>query len=322
VFVVLQLKKQSVEMITEQVQHQKGVKGVLGMKKHKSTLNLILFVLPAFLFYCVFLLIPTVGAGIYSFTDWNGLSQTYHFVGLSNYIEAFKDDPDFRHSFFFTLKYTAFMFVFQNAIALLLALLIESRRRTKGFFRTIFFMPNMLSLIISALMWSFIFTNVLPELSKKALLAFLDQPWIGDAKVSFYSILIVSLWHGIGYMMVIYMAALQGVPQHLKEAAMIDGANSFQRLIYITIPMIMHAVTICAFLTLNGAFKVFDVVYALTAGGPGRSTQVMALNIYEEAFSNNFRYGYANAKAMILFMIVLVITLIQVKVMKKKEVEA
>jgi raffinose/stachyose/melibiose transport system permease protein len=263
-----------------------------------------------------------VGAGFYSFTDWNALSQTYSFVGFSNYIEAFKDDPDFRHSFFFTLKYTAFMFVFQNVIALLLALFIETRVRTKGFFRTLFFMPNMLSLIISALMFSFIFSNVLPELSQKAMLHFLDQPWIGDARFSFYSILIVSLWHGIGYMMVIYMAALQGVPSHLKEAAMIDGANPFQRLIHITIPMIMHAITICAFLTLNGAFKVFDVVYALTAGGPGRSTQVMALNIYEEAFSNNFRYGYANAKAMILFFIVLVITLIQTRMLKKKEVEA
>ncbi|MFP3121825.1 sugar ABC transporter permease [Ectobacillus funiculus] len=316
---MLQLKKQSSEI---RIGQPLSIKSTLSAKKSKGTLSLILFVLPAFLFYCVFLLIPMIGAGMYSFTDWNGLSQTYKFVGFSNYIEAFRDDVDFRHSFFFTLKYTVFMFVFQNAAALLLALLIESRGKTKSLFRTIFFMPNMLSLIISALMWSFIFTNVLPELSKKALLAFLDQHWIGDAQVAFYSILIVSLWHGIGYMMVIYMAALQGVPQHLKEAAMIDGANSIQRLFHITIPMIMHAVTICAFLTLNGAFKVFDVVYALTAGGPGRDTQVMALNIYEEAFSNNFRYGYANAKAMILFLIVLVITLIQVRVLKKKEVES
>ncbi|MDF2788633.1 MAG: transporter permease [Neobacillus sp.] len=317
-----QLGKQSSELVIEQVQPKLKFKASSRTKKQKATLSLILFVLPAFIFYFVFLLIPMVGAGFYSFTDWNALSQTYSFVGFSNYIEAFKDDPDFRHSFFFTLKYTAFMFVFQNVIALLLALFIETRVRTKGFFRTLFFMPNMLSLIISALMFSFIFSNVLPELSQKAMLHFLDQPWIGDSRFSFYSILIVSLWHGIGYMMVIYMAALQGVPSHLKEAAMIDGANPFQRLIHITIPMIMHAITICAFLTLNGAFKVFDVVYALTAGGPGRSTQVMALNIYEEAFSNNFRYGYANAKAMILFFIVLVITLIQTRMLKKKEVEA
>ncbi|CAM4135148.1 carbohydrate ABC transporter permease [Lederbergia lenta] len=288
----------------------------------KKYLSLLLFVSPAFLFYLLFLFIPTIGAGVYSFTDWNGLNPNYAFVGFSNYIEAFKEDQAFRHSFLFTLRYTVFVFIIQNVVALMLALLIESRTRSKGFFRTIFFMPNMLSLIISALMFSFIFTNVLPELSQKALLTVLDQPWIGDAKVSFYSILIVSLWQGIGYMMVIYMAALQGVPKQLKEAAMIDGANAFQRLRQVILPMIMHAITICSFLTLNGAFKVFDVVYALTQGGPGTSTQVIALNIYEEAFSNNFRFGYANAKAMILFMVVLMITLIQVRVTKGKEVEA
>jgi raffinose/stachyose/melibiose transport system permease protein len=292
------------------------------VKKKSGHLSLILFVLPAFIFYILFLFIPTIGAGVYSFTDWNGLNKTFNFVGFSNYIEAFKDDADFRHSFIFTLKYTIFIFVIQNVVALALALLIETRIKSKGFFRTIFFMPNMISLIISSLMFSFIFTNVFPELSKQAIFSVLDQSWIGDPKVSFYSILIVSLWQGIGYMMVIYMAALQGVPKQLKEAAMIDGANAFQRIIHVVLPMIMHAITICSFLTLNGAFKVFDVVYALTQGGPGTSTQVMALNIYEEAFSNNFRFGYANAKAMILFLVVLIITLIQVRILKRKEVEA
>ncbi|MGM0876299.1 MAG: carbohydrate ABC transporter permease [Bacillota bacterium] len=292
------------------------------LKTKSSHLSLILFVLPAFIFYIIFLFIPTVGAGVYSFTDWNGLNPTYNFVGFSNYIEAFRDDAAFRHSFWFTLRYTIFLFVIQNVVALLLALLIESRMKSKGFFRTIFFMPNMISMIISSLMFSFIFTNVFPELSQMAIFSVLDQPWIGDANVSFYSILIVSLWQGVGYMMVIYMAALQGVPKQLKEASMIDGANMFQRLRHVVIPMIMHAITICSFLTLNHAFKVFDVVYALTQGGPGTSTQVMALNIYEEAFSNNFRFGYANSKAMILFLVVLIITLIQVSILKRKEVEA
>jgi raffinose/stachyose/melibiose transport system permease protein len=308
--------------VTELKSPVKLVAAEKKVKKKSGHLSLILFVLPAFIFYILFLFIPTIGAGVYSFTDWNGLNKTFNFVGFSNYIEAFRDDDAFRHSFIFTLKYTIFIFVIQNIAALGLALLIESRIKSKGFFRTIFFMPNMISLIISSLMFSFIFTNVFPELSKQAIFSVLDQSWIGDPKVSFYSILIVSLWQGIGYMMVIYMAALQGVPKQLKEAAMIDGANAFQRIIHVVLPMIMHAITICSFLTLNGAFKVFDVVYALTQGGPGTSTQVMALNIYEEAFSNNFRFGYANAKAMILFLVVLIITLIQVRILKRKEVEA
>lgn len=292
------------------------------LKSYKRYLSLLAFTAPAFILYAVFLLIPTLSGMFYSFTDWNGLNTNYEFIGLANFIEALSEDPDFVKSLWFTLKYVVFMIVLQNGIALLLAVLIESRKKSKGFFRTLFFMPNMISTIISAFMWTFVFTQVLPQLAEKTMLTFLDQSWIGDPKVSFFSILIVSLWNGIGYMMIIYLAALQGVPQHLKEAAIIDGANPFQRFMKVTIPMITHAITICFFLTLNGAFKVFEVVYGLTGGGPGRSTQVITMNIYEEAFSNNFRYGYASAKSVILFVIILIFTLIQITVMKKKEMEA
>ncbi|HUC92209.1 MAG TPA: sugar ABC transporter permease [Paenibacillus sp.] len=291
-------------------------------KSYKRYLSLFAFVAPAFLLYAVFLLIPTLGGMFYSFTDWNGLNRTYDFIGFANFAEALGEDPDFVNSLWFTLKYVVFIIVLQNVIALLLAVLIESRTRSKGFFRTIFFMPNMISIIISAFMWTFIFSSVLPQIAKKTMLTFLDQAWIGDPNVSFWSIIIVSLWNGVGYMMIIYLAALQGVPQSLKEAAVIDGASPFQTFRNVTLPMITHAVTICLFLTLNGAFKVFDVVYGLTGGGPGRSTQVITMNIFEEAFSNNFRYGYASAKSVILFVIILIFTLIQVTVMKKREVEA
>ncbi|WP_341282408.1 sugar ABC transporter permease [Paenibacillus sp. FSL H8-0537] len=293
------------------------MKGVL-----KRYVSLLAFVAPAFILYAIFLLIPTLGGMYYSFTDWNGLNTNYQFIGLENFVEALKDDPDFVHSLLFTLKYVLYMLVLQNVIALLLAVLIESRSKSKGFFRTIFFMPNMISIIISAFMWTFVFTQVLPQLAEKTMFTFLDQSWVGDPKFSFYAILIISLWNGVGYMMIIYLAGLQGVPQSLMEAAIIDGANPLQRFMKVTLPMITHAITICFFLTLNGAFKVFEVVYGFTGGGPGRSTQVITMNIYEEAFSNNFRYGYASAKSVILFIIVLIFTLIQIAVMKRKEVEA
>ncbi|WHX50214.1 sugar ABC transporter permease [Paenibacillus woosongensis] len=291
-------------------------------KGYRKYLSFFAFLAPAFIIYSIFLLIPTLGGMFYSLTDWNGLNRAYDFVGLGNFVEILRDDPDFMHSLWFTLKYVVIMVVLQNVFALFLAVLIESKRRSKGFFRTIFFMPNMISLIISAFMWSFVFTQVLPQIAEKTILTFLDQGWIGDPNVSFYSIIIVSLWNGVGYMMIIYLAGLQGVPQHLQEAAIIDGANVFQRFMRVTLPMITHALTICLFLTLNGAFKVFDVVYGLTGGGPGRSTQVITLNIYEEAFSNNFRYGYASAKSIILFLFILVFTFIQISVMKRKEVES
>lgn len=283
---------------------------------------LLAFTAPALIFYAIFLLIPTISGMYYSFTDWNGLNPNYNFIGLGNFVESLKEDPDFLNSLWFTLKYVLVMIVLQNVLALVLAVLIESRTRSKGFFRTIFFMPNMISTIISAFMWTFVFSSVLPQIAEKTAIAFLGQSWLGDPKVSFFSIIIVSLWNGVGYMMIIYLAALQGVPQSLKEAAIIDGANAFQTLRSVTLPMITHAITICFFLTLNGAFKVYEVVYGLTGGGPGRSTQVITMNIYEEAFSNNFRYGYASAKSVILFAIVLIFTLIQLRVMKKREVEA
>lgn len=294
----------------------------MPFKIYKKYVMLLAFTAPALIFYAIFLLIPTISGMYYSFTDWNGLNPNYNFIGLGNFVESLKEDPDFLNSLWFTLKYVLVMIVLQNVLALVLAVLIESRTRSKGFFRTIFFMPNMISTIISAFMWTFVFSSVLPQIAEKTTIAFLGQSWLGDPKVSFFSIIIVSLWNGVGYMMIIYLAALQGVPQSLKEAAIIDGASAFQTLRSVTLPMITHAITICFFLTLNGAFKVYEVVYGLTGGGPGRSTQVITMNIYEEAFSNNFRYGYASAKSVILFAIVLIFTLIQLRVMKKREVEA
>ena len=288
----------------------------------KRTLVLLAFVLPALLFYSVCTVLPAVGGFWYSLTDWNGLNREYDWVGAANYIEAFRDDPYFLKSIGFTLKYVLFMVVLQNVIALGLAVLVESRRRSRSLFRTLFFLPNMLSMIVGGFMWVFIFTKVLPALAEGTGIAWLDRSWIGDPATSFYSILILSLWGGVGYIMVIYIAGLQGVPAHLKEAAAIDGATPWQVVRHVTLPMIYPAITIGVFLTLSSSFKVFDAVYALTGGGPGRSTQVIAINIMEEAFRFQQRYGYASAKAVILFLIVLLITLAQLWIMKRREVEA
>nr|WP_027084488.1 sugar ABC transporter permease [Cohnella panacarvi] len=295
---------------------------VTPSRKWKRSVALIAFVFPALLFYAVFTLAPAIGGAWYSLTDWNGLNPTYSMVGFSNYAEAFTQDPSFVKSIWFTLKYVVFIVVLQNVISLTVAVLVESRGRGKAWFRTIFFMPNMISMIIGGFMWMFIFTKVLPTIAAKTGLLFLDQSWIGDPKYSFFSILVLSLWGGVGYMMVIYIAALQNVPQALKEAAAIDGASSFQAFRNVTLPLIYPAITIGLFMTLNSSFKVFEAVFALTGGGPGRATQVIAMNIYEEAFSFSNRFGYASAKAMILFAIVFVITIVQLVVMKRRELEA
>lgn len=290
-------------------------------KKQKDIIMLLAFTAPALIFYLIFVLAPAAGGMWYSLTDWNGLNPTYNMVGFANYKEALFDDMVFKKSVLFTLKYVGYMVVLQNVIALFLAVLIESRKKTKMFFRTICFMPNMISLIIGGLMWMFIFTKVLPFIAENTFMKFLDQSWIGDPNFSFYAILILSLWGGVGYLMIIYIAALQGVPKAHKEAASVDGANSVQIFFKVVLPMIVPSITIGIFIALNSSFKVFDAVYALTGGGPGRATQVIALNIFEEAFNMNHRYGYASAKAILLFLIVFLITLVQLKIMKSKEVE-
>jgi raffinose/stachyose/melibiose transport system permease protein len=292
------------------------------MKRLRENAILLTFVLPAFLFYFLFVLVSASGGIYYSLTNWNLLNRSFDVVGMANYVEALTDDPVFIQALLFTLKYVGAMVLLQNGLALLLAVLVEGRRRDKSFFRTLFFMPNMLSLIIGGFMWMFIFTRVLPYLAEHTVLKFLDQSWIGDPAFSFYSILILSLWGGVGYLMIIYIAAIQGIPAALLESAAIDGAGPFQVFRHISLPMILPAVTIGIFLTLNSSFKVFDAVYALTGGGPGRATQVVALNIFEEAFNMNNRYGYASAKAMILFLIVFLITMIQLWLMKRRELEA
>lgn len=288
--------------------------------KLRQNLSLLLYALPALAVYLLFKLVPAASGIFYAMTDWNGVNKTYHFVGLENFAELFTDHY-FWNSMLFTFKYVIVMVIAANIIALVLAVAIETRLRAKGFFRTVFYMPNMISMVIGGFMWVFIFTKVLYYLADNWGITFLDQSWIGDPKYAFIAIIIVACWGSVGYLMIIYMAALQGVPAQLKEAANLDGANAWQSFWRVVFPMIQHALTICVFWTLSTAFQVFDVVYALTGGGPGRATQSVALNIYEEAFKGNIRFGYATAKSTVLFIIVFIITLIQLRFMRNREQE-
>ena len=289
-------------------------------KSKRTNLTLLLFCAPALIVYLVFKLIPAISGIGYAMTDWNGLSKDFDFVFLDNFIEVFSDKY-FWQSVWFTFKYVAVMVVVANVVALLLAVAIESRRHGKGIYRTIYYMPNMISMVIGGYMWMFIFTQVLYYMADNWGFTFLDHSWIGDPRFSFWAIVIVSTWSMVGYLMIIYLAALQGVLADIIEAAELAGANSRQCFFKITLPMILPALTICVFWTLTPGFQVFDVIYSLTGGGPGRATQSVAMNIYEEAFRGNIRYGYATAKSTILFLIVMVITLIQLRVMKSREEE-
>ena len=288
--------------------------------KKQANISLLIFCAPALIVYVLFKLFPAISGIFYAMTDWNGLNKNYNFVFLENFITV-AHDKYFWDSVFFTLKYVAVMVVVVNLVALTLAVAIESRRRGKGIYRTVFYMPNMISMVIGGYMWMFIFTKVLFYLADNYGMTFLDHSWIGDPQYAFVAIIIVSCWGAVGYLMIIYMAGLQGVSEELREAAFLDGASSWQCFWRIVFPLIRPAMTICIFWTLNSSFQVFDVIYTLTGGGPGRATQSVALNIYEEAFRGNIRYGYATAKSTVLFFIILAVTAVQLRVMKKREEE-
>lgn len=279
------------------------------------------FVGPAVLFFTVVMIIPFLMGMYYSFTDWNGVSGNVSWVGFDNFKNIFTNDPDFWSSFWFTVRFTVLGVVLTNVVGFFLAYLLTKPLKTRNMLRTIFFMPNVIGGLLLGFIWQFIFIKGFATLGETTGWSFFNLPWLGDATTGFWAIVIVFVWQSSGYLMVIYIASLSNVSKEVLEAADIDGASPFQVLRNIVVPLIMPAVTIGLFLAISWSFKMFDLNLSLTKGGPFKSTESVAMNIYNEAFLNN-RYGLGTAKALLFFVIVAIITVIQVRVTKSKEVEA
>lgn len=279
------------------------------------------FVGPAVLFFTVVMIIPFFMGMYYSFTDWNGVSGEVSWVGFDNFKKIFVDDTDFWSSFWFTVRFTVLGVLLTNVVGFFLAYFLTKKLKTRSILRTIFFMPNVIGGLLLGFIWQFIFIKGFATIGDKTGWGFFEQAWLGDATTGFWAIVIVFIWQSSGYLMVIYIASLSNVSKEIMEAAEIDGANRLQMLKNIIVPLIMPAVTVCLFLAISWSFKMFDLNLSLTNGGPFKSTESVALNIYNEAFLNN-RYGLGTAKALLFFVIVAVITMIQVRVTKSKEVEA
>jgi len=213
----------------------------------------------------------------------------------------------------FTLFFTFYNVVFSNLLALILALVLDTKLRLRSVLRSMFFLPNVISLIIVAYVWSFVFRLIFPALTGISV-------WLGSPDLAPYATLIVSVWQGCGYLMVIYLAGLQTIPAELVEAAEVDGANWRQRLFRIKFPLLAPAFTICLFYSLSNSLKTFDILWALNQGGPGYATTSIVIDIYKTAFMQN-RYGYATAKAIVLCLVIIILTSIQLSLMKRREVE-
>lgn len=267
--------------------------------------------LPTLAAFAAFFIVPFI-MGIYlSFNKFTTVSNA-EWVGFGNYVRAFSNN-DFLRALGFTALFTVVSVITVNLFAFLLALALTSAVRGKNIFRTIFFMPNLIGGIVLGYIWNLIINGVLANFG-------VDISY--SAKYGFWGLVVLTNWQLIGYMMVIYIAGLQNIPRDLHEAAEIDGANRFQTLGNVTIPMLMPSITICTFLTLTNSFKLFDQNLALTAGAPARKTAMLALDIYNTFYGRAGWQGVGQAKAVIFFLIVALIAFAQLKLTGSREVES
>ncbi|MFS0614422.1 carbohydrate ABC transporter permease [Lederbergia ruris] len=279
------------------------------------------FVGPAVVFFTTIMIIPFIVGIYYSFTDWNGISDSVNWVGLDNFKKIFSGEENFKRSFWFTFQFTITNVILVNLVGLILALLLTKPLKAKGFYRTVLFIPNVIGGLLLGYIFQFIFTRGMPAIGQMTGIEFLQTPWLGTPDTAFWGIIVMSVWQSAGYMMIIYIAGITNVPNELVEAARIDGANEWKVIQTITLPLLMPSFTICLFLSINSSFKAFDQILSLTGGGPFNSTEVVAMDIYLEAFTRS-NMGLGSAKAMIFFIIIAIITLTQVWLTKRKEVEA
>jgi raffinose/stachyose/melibiose transport system permease protein len=295
----------------------------------KNSLLFFLFLLPAVFAFCMIIVIPFIMGIYYSFTNWNAITGTaVEWVGLKNYF-AVKSDITFLHSFLVTVVYAILNIVVLNVCAFFMALLVTSNLKFKGIYRAGFFLPNLIGGLILGYIWQFIFNNAIPSLGKSIGFTWLyDHLFLADQNMALLAIVIVGTWQYAGYIMMIYVASIQGIPDSLLEAAEIDGANYFRKLKAIIFPLVAPAFTVSMFLTLINSFKQFDVNYSLTAGGPSgifmgkalMTNEFLALNIYNTAFAYN-QLAQGQAKAIIFFIVIAVISMLQVRANKKREIE-
>ncbi|GGG55094.1 carbohydrate ABC transporter permease [Paenibacillus radicis (ex Gao et al. 2016)] len=292
-------------------------------RKHsRQWLQQLVFLGPGTIAFSIIVLIPFLLGFYYSFTEWNGLDlDKAKWTGMNNITRIFTNDDKFWTAFGFTLRFTFVTIIATNVLGFLLALLLTRPLKGRNALRTIFFLPNVLGGILLGYIWQFIFTKGFKTIGELTGWPIFELPWLGTPNTGFWGLVIVFVWQTAGYMMIIYIAAIVGVPKDLMEAATIDGATYWQSIRKITAPLIMPAITVCLFLTTSNAFKMFDLNFSLTKGGPGTSTQSLAYNIYAEALINN-RYGLGTAKAMLFFFAVSIIAVTQVWLTKRKEVEA
>ncbi len=286
----------------------------------------VLFLAPTVFAFVMIIIIPFFFGLYYSMTDWNGISNDINFVGFANFKFLFHN-PNFIYSFLITILFTFINVIFVNIVSFVLSLVVTSKIPRRNFYRAGFFVPYLIGGIVLGYIWQFIFNNILVDLGSALSIKFLETSFLSQANTVIWTMAVVNTWQYSGYIMLIFVAAIQSIPASLMEAADVDGAKYPTRVFKILIPMMANAFTISLFLTLTTSFKQFDMNLTLTNGGPAtrflgapvKASELLAMNIFNTAAANQM--AEAQAKAVILFIVLLIVSLLQVSINKRKEVE-
>lgn len=293
------------------------------MTSEKSVLkrwgNQLLYTGPTILIFVMVMIVPFL-YGIYlTLFKWDGISADMAFTGLGNYVGVIKDAA-FWKSVWLTVKYVAATVILINGCGFLLAYLIVSGLKRQNLVRAVFFSPSLIGGLVLGFLWQFLFNQFFVNIGQKYEIALFSKSWLGDPNKAFWALVVVTVWHYAGYMMVIFIAGLMNVPKDLIEASSMDGAGKWRQLIHITLPLMVPSFIVTIFLSLQRGFMVYDLNYSLTEGGPYGSTVLVSMHVFDKAF-RSYDYGLGQAEAFVLFFIVATVTMLQLYFSKKKEVE-
>ncbi len=277
--------------------------------------------LPALLIYSLFSIFPIFNSFYYSFMDWDGLGKMT-FIGLDNFKEILTDRIFWKGAYNNLLILLASVFG-QVPIALFVALLLSSKIKGLKFFRSVGFLPVVISTVIISIVWNMVFnydSGLLNQLFRMIGLENIVHNWLGDPKTAIYAVCFTVIWQYIGLYLIIFLAALQNISGEIYEAAELDGARGMQSTWYITIPMLKPTILVSVMLCISGSLKTFDLIYVMTHGGPYHATEVMALYMYNQTFSS-LRYGYGSAVSLLIFIFSFALIIIVNKLLKPKNIE-
>lgn len=282
------------------------------MKRLKRDMSYFVFLIPSLALFIFCVVYPFISGISLAFTDWDGISRTYHYVGFDNFVKLLSD-KNVVQPIKTTVIYGVGVTALNNVLALFLAVTLSKKIKGRSFFKTSFFVPLAISAVLASFVWKYIDSNMLSSIFGNSLM--------GRRETVLLGIIIISLWNNLGSNVMIYMAGITGISKDYEEAAMIDGANARQRFFHVTVPMLMPSFTICITLTLTSSLREFGTVLAATGGGPAGSSQTVAILIYDYMFKYS-RAGYAQAISLVFMVFLVIIGLVLTKFFRSKEIEA